>query len=156
MNDRRSILKSPSADTRSADHAVTMKELEKSTAMHISDVAKAMRWFADRIEEAGETHDWTKMEFMDEFYDQFSKAQKTGEWGNGWYDEIHIVKERHHLNDRVPVDVDLVDVFEHIADCVMAGLARSGEFRKEDIPVSVLKKAYDNTVEKLLSVVDVK
>ena len=150
------IRKSPSADTRSADHVITREELEKSTAMHISDVAKAMRFFADLIEEAGDRHDWTKVEHMDEFYDQFSRAQKTGDWGKGWYDQIHVVKERHHLKDGCPEDVDLIDVLEQISDCVMAGLARSGEYRQEEIDPDILKKAYDNTVDLLLSQVKVK
>lgn len=36
-------------------------------------------------------------------------------------------RERHHLLSRTPEDVNLVDVFEYIADCVMAGMARTGE-----------------------------
>ena len=154
-NEKIRIRKSPSADTRSANHEITREELERSTAMHISDVAKAMRWFADKIEEAGERHDWTKVEYMDEFYDQFHKAQTTGRWGHGWYDEIHVEKERHHLRDKCPDDVDLIDVLEQIADGVMAGMARSGEYRKEPVSPSLLKNAYDNTIDKLLSVVEV-
>jgi len=149
------IHKSPSADTRTSDHIISRDELEKSTVMHISDVAKAMRWFADRLEEAGEKHDWTKMEYMDEFYKQFHNAQLNGNWGHGWYDEIHVVKERHHINDRCPDDVDLFDVLEQIADGVMAGMARSGKYRNEPIDPSVLKKAYENTIKKLLDEIEV-
>lgn len=149
------IRRSPTADTRTADHEVTREELERSTAMHISDVAKAMRWLADRIEQAGDRHDWTKVEYMDGFYDQFHKAQQTGEWGSGWYDQIHVVKERHHLNDRCPDDVDLIDVLEQIADGVMAGMARSGECRMEPVDKDMLARAYANTMRKLSEIVDV-
>ena len=154
--DRIEIRKSPSADTRTSDHMISREELEKSTAMHISDVAKAMRWFADRLEEAGEHHDWTKVEYMDEFYKQFHRAQETGNWGHGWYDKIHVVKERHHLNDRCPDDVDLIDVIEQISDCVTAGMARSGKYRKEPVSDELLRRAYDNTVQKLLNAIEVK
>ena len=97
MEDKITIHRSPSADTRSADHVITKEELEKSTAMHVSDVAKAMHWFADRLEEAGERHDWTKEEYIEEFYKQFHHEQETGQgdWGvnpEGWYRKIHIVK----------------------------------------------------------------
>ena len=102
-NETIEIHRGASADTRSANHVVSRKELEESTESHISDVAKAMRWFADRIEEAGDRHDWTKLEYMDEFYDQFHNEQIThnGDWvdnQNGWYQSIHLKKERHHLS----------------------------------------------------------
>ncbi len=161
MKDRITIYRGSSADTRSADHVVSRGELEKTTAMHISDVAKAMRWFADKIEEAGENHDWTKTEFMDEFYKQFHNEQVThkGDWmenPKGWYQGIHLKKERHHLSHSCPDDVDLIDVLEQIADCVMAGLARSGEYRKERLPDGLLERAYENTVRKLIGIIDVK
>ena len=160
-NETIEIRRGASADTRSANHVVSRKELEESTESHISDVAKAMRWFADRIEEAGDRHDWTKLEYMDEFYDQFHNEQIThnGDWmdnQNGWYQSIHLKKERHHLSHSAPDDVDLVDVLEQIADCVMAGMARSGECRNEKLPDGLLEKAYANTVNRLLSVVKVK
>lgn len=160
MNQRIRIHKDSSADTRSADHMVSRNELEKATAMHISDVAKAMRWFAQRIEEAGENHDWTKVEFMDEFYKQFHDEQIThkGDWmenPNGWYRKLHLTKERHHLNNACPEDVDLIDVIEMLCDCVMAGLARSGKYRDDALPPDLLTRAYKNTVKKLIDVIDV-
>lgn len=150
------IRRSPTADTRTADHVVSKEELEESTAMHISDVAKAMRWFADRLEEAGEKHDWTKVVYLDQFYEQFHKAQVYGVWGTGWYDRIHVAVERHHLDDRCPDDVDLIDVLEQIADNVMAGLARSGHYREGKVDLEMLGRAYRNTVAKLLEHVEVK
>jgi hypothetical protein len=42
-----------------------------------------------------------------------------------------------------------------ITDGVMAGMARSGEYRKEEIPDSLLRKAFDNTIELLLRNVEV-
>lgn len=144
------IRKSPSADTRSADHAVTREELRLSTDMHIVDVWKAMQFFRRKMDVAAGRHDYTKVDYFDEFYDQFHKAQATGEWGTGWFDEIHIVKERHHLKDRCPEDVNLIDVLEMLCDCVMAGLARSGTYRDEEPDADMLVKAYKNTVKLLL------
>lgn len=96
-----------------------------------------------------------KVANIDEFHDQFRKAQESGEWGTGWYDEIHIVKERHHLNDKCPDDVDLIDVLEHICDGVMAGMARSGTYRNEPISDDVLRRAVANTAKKLCAEVHV-
>lgn len=139
------IYRSPSADTRTARHEVTKNELKRSSKMHILDVQKAMKWIEHRMDDAVINHDWTKIEYLDSFYKQFHDAQKTGNWGNGWYDQIHIVEERHHLNDRCPDDVDLIDVLEMLCDCVMAGLARNGEYRPEEPSPEILMKAYRNT-----------
>lgn len=147
---RITIRRSPSADTRSADHMVTRTELRESTFLHVMDVHGAMHRLAMLIEEAGIRHDWTKKEHFDEFYQQFHRAQETGEWGHGWYDRIHIVKERHHLRDRCPDDVNLIDVLEMLCDNVMAGLARSGEYREEIPDTEMLLRAYRNTARLLV------
>ena len=144
------ISPSPSADTRSADHHVTEDELRKSTEIHIDDVRRGMEWIAGLLREAGERHDWTKLRYFPSFYRQFSEAQKSGCWGNGWYDRIHTVKERHHLEDGCPDDVTLIDVLEHIVDCVMAGKARKGEYRPDVLGAGLLERAYANT-QKMIS-----
>jgi len=146
---------SPSADTRSADHIITEDELRLSTEMHIDDVRRGMAWLARRLYEIGERHDWTKLSCLDEFYDQFSKAQKTGEWGTGWYDEIHIVKERHHLNEKCPDDVTLIDVLEMIVDGVCAGMARTGKYYPGELDAETLKLAYANTQKMIAEAVRV-
>ena len=44
-----------------------------------------------------------------------------------------------------------LDVLEYIADCVMAGMARSGEVYKLEISPGLLMEAFTNTVELLKS-----
>jgi len=145
MEDEILVDPSPSADTRSADHKVTEEELRRSTEMHIEDVRRGMAWLGRRLTDIGWRHDWTKTEFFNEFYKQFSKAQETGDWGKGWYDEIHVVEERHHLEARCPDDVTLLDVLEQIVDCVCAGKARTGKFEPRPLDPAILEKAYMNT-----------
>lgn len=149
------IRESKSADTRSADHEISRDELLESTVSHIKDVGKAMRWFAEQLERRSYEHDYTKLTHFDEFYEMFHNAQLTGEWKGEWYKGIHCKLERHHLADGEPEDVDLLDVIEQICDGVMAGLARSGKYRYEDIPDGLLERAYGNTIRKLLSIVEV-
>ena len=141
---------SPTADTRTADHVVSLDELRKSTEMHIGDVKRGMFYLASLLREAGENHDWTKLRYLPSFYAQFSEAQKTGLWGNGWYDKIHVKRERHHLEDGCHEDVNLIDVLEHIVDCVMAGMARKGEYRPDVLGAGILERAYANT-QKMMS-----
>jgi hypothetical protein len=150
------IRPSPSADTRSADHVVTEDELRESTQMHIDDVKRGMEWLAGLLREAGGRHDWTKLRYFPSFYRQFSEAQKTGCWGNGWYDRIHLKKERHHLEDGGPADVTLLDVLEHIVDGVMAGKAGSGEYRQDVLGAGLLERAYANTQKMIADAVEVK
>lgn len=149
------IRKSSSADTRTADHQITKDELRRSSEMHISDVCEAMDWLGDKVRDAGVRHDWTKLENLDEFYDQFHREQVSGkgDWienPDAWYRAIHLAKERHHLDHSCPDDVDLVDVMEFIVDGVMAGLARSGKYEWKDIPQEVLQRACRNTAMKLV------
>lgn len=157
MNDIIQIRPSPSDDTRSADHEISMAELTESTRLHIRDVMMGMGWLCDRLFENAKRHDWTKLEYMKEFYDQFSRAQKTGDWGIGWYDEIHLRKERHHLDniDTSPDDVNLLDVLEQIVDGVMAGMARTGRYEPRPLDPLLLQRAYDNTAKMLAEHVQV-
>ena len=146
---------SPTADTRTADHECTVEELKASTERHIEDVKKGMAYVAKLIRKAGDDHDWTKLRYLPSFYEQFHQAQQTGVWGNGWYDRIHTRQERHHLNDRVPSNVNLIDVLEHIVDCVMAGKARAGEFKADLLGAGVLERAYMNTQKLIADAVEV-
>lgn len=149
------IRPSPSADTRSADHVVTEDELRDSTQMHIDDVRKGLDYIIKLLKDRGRRHDWTKMDYFPSFYKQFSEAQKTGCWGNGWYDDIHVRQERHHVEDHAHPDVNLIDIIEHIVDGVMAGKARSGEYRQDVLGSGILERAYANTQKMLADAVAV-
>jgi hypothetical protein len=143
------IQKSKNADTRTCDYSkVTKDELFHQSLKHIGDVSQALNYFKTRLETAASEHDRTKLTQIDQFHSDF----KTGFDQHSWWDN-HTKEERHHLSmpDGVRDDVDLIDVLEFIADGVMAGLARSGEYRKELVPDGLLGKAFDNTVQKLLS-----
>jgi len=148
------IRKSPTADTRTCDVSkVTKRQLLQSSVQHISDVQKGLEYLAKRILLAGEKHDYTKLSELDSFYSDFKTGFKTTEW---W--ELHKNTERHHLSKtgKIPSNVNLIDVLEYLVDGVMAGLARSGEYRREEIPEGLLEQAFENTIELLLSKTEVK
>ena len=144
------IRRSRSADTRSADHEVTKEELLYNSEQHIGDVRQAMRYFAERLLAAAEKHDWTKIDGIDQFHKDFQQVQQHGAKFEElpWY-RRHVAEERHHLTDRVPDDVNLLDVLERIADITMAGMARNGSVFPDSLPPDVLLKAYQNTIELL-------
>lgn len=144
-----SIRKSPTADTRTCDFANTSKEtLLASSKQHIQDVAAAMGFFGILLCEQAERHDLDKLSDIDGFHRDFV----TGFKQTGWWDN-HRKVNRHHLlqADGVPADVNLIDVLDMIADCVMAGMARSGSIYALDLDTDVLRRAFDNTVELLKS-----
>ena len=144
------IRRSKSADTRSAEHEVTKGELLYSSEQHIGDVRQAMRYFAERLLRAADKHDCTKIDGIDQFHKDFRQVQQQG--GNfkelPWY-RRHVAEERHHLTDRVPDDVNLLDVLEWVADITMAGMARHGAVLPDSLSPEVLLMAYQNTITQL-------
>ncbi len=141
------IHKSKTADTRTCDFSNTTKEtLLLSSRQHIGDIVKALAFFQAKITEAAGEHDYDKLTAIDWFHADFV----TGFKQTGWYDN-HRKIHRHHLDkpDGVPKDVNLLDVLEHIADCVMAGMGRSGAVYELKLSDELLQAAFRNTVELL-------
>lgn len=141
------IEQSKTADTRSCDFATVSKDtLLASSRQHINDVHRALGYFQELLGDAALRHDTDKLTDIDGFHADFI----TGFAQTGWWDR-HRKLNRHHLMqaDGVPEDVNLIDVLDMVADCVMAGMARSGRVYLLDIRADVLKRAFDNTVDML-------
>jgi len=150
------IKRNTECDTRTCDVTkVTKDKLLENSKIHIEDVKQGMAFFAEEIVYAGSIHDHSKISHIDQFYDDFTNGFKEGH--QAWW-KMHQLAEKHHLKnpEYVQDDVNLIDILEMITDGVMAGLSRSGEYRKEEIPDSLLRKAFDNTIELLLKNVEVK
>jgi len=141
------IQTSPTADTRTCDFANVSKEtLLASSKRHIRDVQEAHQFFSRKIAEAMLAHDTDKLTDIDGFHADFV----TGFKQTGWWDR-HRTINRHHLmqDDGIPADVNLIDVLDFIADCVMAGMARSGSVYDLKLPPELLERAFQNTVSLL-------
>lgn len=147
------IKHSPNADTRTCDVTqVSKQELLANSLQHIADVGQALGFFAAKLTQAASVHDYDKLTDIDQFFADFrTNFQQTRWWDN--HRQIH----RHHLgqSDGVPKDVNLLDVLEMVADCTMAGLARSGEVYPIELPDELLQTALANTTELLLSITEV-
>jgi hypothetical protein len=141
------IRKSPTADTRTCDFANVSKEtLLASSGQHINDVRHGLEFFAAKIMNAIYEHDRDKITDIDGFHRDFV----TGFAQTEWWDKHRKINRHHLLNpDGVPEDVNLIDILDMIADCVMAGMARSGSVYALDLPTEVLVRAFQNTVELL-------
>lgn len=147
------ILKSPTADTRTCDVSkVSKAQLLESSRRHIGDVVAALAFFQTLLTEAAGEHDYDKLTLIDDFHADF----KTGFKQTVWWDN-HRKIHRHHIDkpDGVPEDVNLVDVLEHIADCVMAGMARSGSVYELKLSNELLQRAFKNTTDLLKAQVEV-
>jgi len=143
------IKKSPTADTRTRDWSkVTKLELFDASHSHRRDVRRAMAFLVKELGLAAAHHDDDKV--SDEGLEAFHADFITGFKQTGWF-ENHLKVNRHHIDkpEGVCDDVNLIDVLEHIADCVMAGMARSGSVYDIDLPPELLAKAVKNTVELL-------
>ena len=141
------INKSPTADTRTCDFAKTDKaKLFYSSIQHINDVREGLAFFRKLLSAAADRHDHDKISDIDGFHRDFVTGFKQTTW---W--DNHRKVNRHHLleTDGVPKDVNLIDVLDMIADCVMAGMARSGSVYPLKISPEVLMQAFQNTVELL-------
>lgn len=141
------IRKSETADTRTCDFAnVTKETLLASSKQHIGDVRLGLAFFRRMLNDAAANHDPDKLTDIDGFHADFV----TGFKQTGWWDR-HRQLNRHHLNmaDGVRDDVNLIDVLDFIADCVMAGMARSGSVYPLKLSPELLESAFQNTVELL-------
>lgn len=148
------IRKSPTADTRTCDYTKVSKEtLLQSSCQHIADVREALRLFSDVLQTASRNHDSDKVGDIDGFHKDFLTGFKVTKW---W--DRHRQLNRHHLQeaDGVRDDVNLIDVLDFIADCVMAGMARSGSVYELHLAPELLEKAFQNTVELLKNNVQVR
>lgn len=138
---------SETADTRTCDYAnVTKETLLASSRQHIGDVRAGLAFFGALLDEAAERHDADKITDIDGFHADFVTGFKQTTW---W--ERHRKLNRHHLQaeDGIPEDVNLIDVLDMIADCVMAGMARAGTVYPPTITDDVLSRAFRNTIRLL-------
>ena len=138
------MLKSSDADTRTSTGQITKDSLLNNTLSHISNVQDVGFWLAEKLKEQVMNHDHTKIDDIDGFYEDFTSGKQGKEFKELPWWQLHKT-ERHHLNDSVPKDVNLLDVMEMVIDCTVAGLCRSGSVYDITIPQNVLQQAIDNT-----------
>jgi hypothetical protein len=140
------IKQSKTADTRSCDYANVSKEtLLLSSYQHIDDVRCGLEFFQELISRAAVMHDTDKITDIDSFHDDFTHGFGVGH--TDWWTR-HRRLNRHHLTmqDGIPSDVNLIDVLDFIADCVMAGMGRNGTVYPLKLDAELLERAFQNTV----------
>lgn len=148
------IRKNPNGDTRTAPKGITFEEFEKANDMHRSDVSAVMDLLGGMIFRAGSYHDFTKKSQERMFYRDFCTTLNDGtDFVNSEWYQLHVKAERHHLLSHCPEDVNLIDVLEMIADCVCAGMARSGKVRSLEISDDILRAAVNNTADLIMSMI---
>lgn len=158
MTNKIIIKKTPNADSRTANNKLNEETLRKSTEIHRSDVNRIMKYMAEVIHETGEKHDYTKIKHWEEFRDNVLKPHTNEEFINAHWYQNHVSEERHHLNANCPIDVNLFDVLEMIADCVVAGKGRAGKITPAYLKLKdplILERAYWNTIRLLDDIVSV-
>lgn len=136
-------------DSRTSGGSPTLEEVYEATMDHINDVDRAMQFWVTQIQDRKGFHDWTKINgFEDEYgYLVTNDIQDDEFFSSEWWYK-HITKERHHLMDHVPADVNLIDVLEMISDRVTAEKGRRGSINTNYLKIDpdVLVRAFWNTV----------
>lgn len=141
------IRKNPNGDTRTAPKNITFEQFHEANVSHMKDVKTVMLALAMKLAMQGQDHDWTKLSYEKEFYDNFLDTINNGTdfVSNTWYQK-HIKEEKHHPFSKCHDDITLLDIIETIVDRVCAGKARSGEIRPLEFDEKILEKAVKNTV----------
>lgn len=156
---RVTMKKNTLGDTRTAERMPTRAEFDVANVLHIRDVNALVASFVQEMINRINRHDWTKVSepYRSMFYRDMSSVIEHGmDFLDGEWSKLHYYElERHHLGRHCPEDVDLIDVIEMLADCVSAGMARSGHVYEIKIPDSVLQKAVFNTVKKMIDAVEI-
>lgn len=153
------IQETKKADTRALDlekgERLKQSDVKRDTELHIKAVELCGAFLCDKIKEQFKEHDHTKLgEYLPAFTEALSTGFKGKEFKEQDWWKIHLT-ERHHLNDSVPEDVNLIDVLEMICDCVSAGMARTGKVYDVTLSSETLKKAFDNTVQMMKDNIEV-
>lgn len=127
----------------------TKEQLLDDTKQHIHDVCKVLTSLSYELVDRGDYHDWTKLEYFDEFAQDTLERENTPDFKQREWYKIHTREERHHVNANIPKDVNLIDLLEMITDCCVSGKTRSGTVNDDFlvIPDEVLHDAYWNTVK---------
>ena len=148
------VEKTQGADTRSAKEVVSKETLLRESHLHRSHVRKVMAVIAHEIIKRGEKHDFTKIDAIDLFHDNFVKAfNKEMEFKQHDWWKLHMTDEKHHILDYLHEDTDLLDLIEMIVDSVSAGTARTGSVYPITLDNDKLQKILANTVEKIKAIV---
>jgi len=129
-------------------------DLLTDVMIHRHHVSEVMNVLSKKLMDVGFRHDWTKVNYLDEFYQDTIERPVEGDTidlfkDRSWY-KLHVSGERHHLNSYTPEDVDLFDVLEFIVDCVCAGKSRSGSVNRDFLKLDsedLLERAFWNTVD---------
>lgn len=130
----------------------SIEQLKAVRYSHIDGVRRALNHFQKKLQEAGERHDFTKLDGIDQFHSDINTESEIYKWL-----DKHRKVERHHIDNPngVREDIDLIDVLEFIADCVTAGMARAGAVYDLKLDNELLQKAFKNTTDKLKAEIEV-
>ena len=152
------IKRNPLGDTRTTTRVPTFAEFETANRGHVEHVRSMMWNIADDIKRQGREHDNTKINEPNRslFYRELCEKieGKIDSFTDGKWYPMHCQRERHHLNEHCPDDVNLIDVLEMICDCVCAGMARKGNVYPVTISSEILQKAVENTTNMCIEAVE--
>ncbi len=142
---------SSNGDSRTCKDDVTLEDVYDAVLIHRSDVEHALKWFVEDLICRSEDHDYDKVSDIDTYGNMVVNGVKDDEFlASEWWHK-HITEQRHHVTNYCPIDVNLLDILEMIADRVVAEKGRTGSINTEYLKIDsdILIRAYWNTVRLL-------
>ena len=130
------IRRTPKIDTRQGIVGIPTKlEMLSQTYVHVIDVQMLVKLLFDEARVDVINHDWTKVQFIDDFRDNFVyKANGNSFKDHHWW-KAHVSSEKHHCLDfPFPDELLLTDFIHMAADWVAAGKARGTWTKEQSIP----------------------
>ena len=136
--------------TRLAEKNLSKVELIKNVKIHRENMKKVCKLLVEKLNEGTDNHDKTKLDKPDMFYDAYSRNLPENEFKKTEWFKFHDRRERHHLMDYCPPDVNLIDILEQVAYIVSDSKEKSSSIPKAElVSIEILMKAYRNTIKLL-------
>ena len=95
------------------DECENIEELTQIVKIHRLMVEGLMRIIAANIQHYGQQHDWTKTEYIEDFWKDVQERKENPDFKEREWFKIHTTKEKHHLNMNVSDDATILDLLEY-------------------------------------------
>ena len=139
------------------DECENIEELTQIVKIHRLMVEGLMRIIAANIQHYGQQHDWTKTEYIEDFWKDVQERKENPDFKEREWFKIHTTKEKHHLNMNVSDDATILDLLEFISDCIITAKSTGQEINYDLMKLSDsdLKLLYENTIQWLDNITEV-
>lgn len=127
----------------------SIEELEANILTHQRYVAEVINIISERLKYQGIIHDYTKREYLEEFWEDTRLRKKNISLEDREWIEKHTTEEHHHLNIKADPKITFLDIIEFIVDCIVTAKSTGEDVDTQNLALDdrILKTAYWNTIQ---------